>query len=190
MGFVQPIQNLGQIPWPDQRAGQHSALIKPAPWRLQALLSPPGVETPEEALAYIQQLQQNGRTQELATLLRGNPVFREAWQTQQQSAASLSEAAWSLAGPQPDLAPEPASLPVLAPGQRAPDQLPTPSQDQAAAQVAATLGFSPEIQKAPSNLVPVPKPLRTLAAGRQVYENQALYYAQEKANLPRINIRI
>jgi hypothetical protein len=148
------------------------------------------VETPEEALTYIQQLYQNGRTAELVSLLRGNPVFREAWQTLQQSSSSYSEATGARASSLPDPAPEPLPIPVLAPGQTAADQLPITRQARGGSPVKATQGSSPEIQRAQTNLVPSPRPSRTLAAGRQVYENQAFYYAQEKANFPRISIWI
>ncbi|MEW6660601.1 MAG: hypothetical protein AB1424_18320 [Thermodesulfobacteriota bacterium] len=187
---MQSVQSLNQIAWPEENIGQRRTPFKSAAWRPHPVISPAGVETLEEALGYIHQLYQNGRTDELVSLLRGNPVFREAWQILQQYSSRGSEASGGLVPPLPDQAAEPSALAVLSPGRPTPDQLPITSPDRAALQVTATQGSSPEIQSAQTNLVPVPKSSRTLAAGRQIYENQALYYAQEKANFPRISIRI
>lgn len=41
--------------------------------------SPESIRTPQEALAYIKLLYQTGRMARLASLLRTQPVFREAW---------------------------------------------------------------------------------------------------------------
>jgi hypothetical protein len=191
MGFVPSIQGLSQTPWTGGEIGQGSAAFKSAAGRARAF-SPAGVETPEEALAYIQQLYQDGRTDELVGLLRGNPVFREAWQTLQQSAASASEATGGLAAALPDPAPIPeqSALTVTSPDQPPAGQLQTTSQNLTPAQVTATQGFSPEIQAAQTHLVPALKPSRPLAAGRRIYENQARYFAQEKASSHRISIRV
>lgn len=191
MGFVPAIQGLSQTPWPGGEIGQGSAAFKSAAGRAQGF-SPAGVETPEEALAYIQQLYQDGRTDELVGLLRGNSVFREAWQTLQQSAASAAETTGGPAAPLPDPAPIPeqSALTVPSPGQSPPGQLQTTSQNLTAAQVTATHGFSPATQAAQTHLVPALKPSRPLAAGRRIYENQARYFAREKAGSSRISIRV
>jgi hypothetical protein len=191
MGFVQPIQSLSQSVWPGVGSGQGRAASKAAAGRPR-IFSPTGVDTLEEALTYVEQLSKDGRTNELVSLLRGNPVFREAWQTLQQYAANASNAAAGLASSLPDAASPAAQsgLPVSLAGVASPGQLQVPLHDLPVDQVAANLELSPEIQTVQANLVPAPKPSRTLAAGRQVYETQARYYNQEKANFPRISIRV
>ena len=191
MGFVQPVQDLSQIVWPEVNSGQDRAASKSAAGRPR-IFSPAGVETLEEALNYIEQLYKDGRTDELVGLLRGNPVFREAWQTLQQYSSTNSKATAGLASSLPDATPPPeqAGLPVPLPGSASQGQLQSPVQDLTASQVPATQVISPEVQAAQTYLVPSPRPSRPLAAGRQVYENQARYFAQEKANFHRISIRV
>lgn len=191
MGFVQSIQNLSQVAWPGGETGQDRAASKTAAERPRAF-TPAGVETPEEALAYIEKLYKDGRTDELVGLLRGSAVFRDAWQTLQQSSSSGSKATAGLASSLPDAASplEISGLPAALAGVGSKGQLQRQGQYPTAAQVTANLGFSPEVQATQSYLVPAPKPSRPLAAGRQVYETQARYFAQEKANFPRISIRV
>ncbi len=47
--------------------------------------SPSGAKTPEEALAHIDMLYKSGSMSDLAGLLRGSGVFREAWLRLQRS---------------------------------------------------------------------------------------------------------
>jgi hypothetical protein len=191
MGFVQPIQSLSQSAWAGANSGQDRGASKAVAGRPR-IFSPTGVETLEEALTYIEQLSQDGRTDELVSLLRGNQVFREAWQTLQQYASNNSKAAAGLASSLQDAASPSAQsgLPVSLAGVGSKGRLPIPGYNLSGAQVTANLGLSPEIHGAQANLVPAPKASRTLAAGRQVYERQARYYNQEKANFPRISIRV
>jgi len=191
MGLVQSIQSLNQIAWPGEGIGRASAASKSSAGRPRSS-TPPGVETPEEALTYIQQLSQGGRTEELAGLLRSNPVFREAWQTLQQSSSGGSEVDGGVASPFAGATPNSgqAALPVPSSGSVPSDQPQIASQDPNAGQIAATQEFSAQIQAAQTYPVPAPRSSLPLAAGRQVYENQARYFAQEGANFPRISIRI
>ena len=57
-------------------------------------------------------------------------------------------------------------------------------------QVTATPGFSPKIPAAQTYPVPVPQPISTLAAARRVYETQSRYYTRERADLPRLSLRV
>ncbi len=191
MGFVQSIQSLSQIAWPEVKSGKDRAASKSAAGRPR-IFSPARVETLEEALTYIEQLSKDGRTNELVGLLRGNPVFREAWQTLQQYSSNSSKATASLASSLPAAAspPEQPGLPAPLPGSGSPGQLHSSGQYLTTAQVKATQGLSPGTQAAQTYLVPAPKPSRPLAAGRQIYEKQARYFAQERANFPRISIRV
>lgn len=149
MGFVQSIQGLSQTAWSGRESGKDNAASKSAAGRPR-IFSPAGVETLEEALTYIEQLSKDGRTDELVGLLRGNPVFREAWQTLQQYSSNSSKATAGLASSLPDATPpsEQAGLPVPLPGSGSQGQLQSPGQYLTAAQVTPTQGFSPEIQAA------------------------------------------
>ena len=55
--------------------------------------SPPRAKTPEEARAHIDMLYKSGRMSDLAGLLRGSEVFREAWLTLQRSTPAEPEPA-------------------------------------------------------------------------------------------------
>lgn len=189
MGLVASIQSLNQSAWSGEELGQGRAASKSAAVRPR-VNNPGGIETPEEALTYINQLYQDGRTDELVGLLRGNPVFREAWQTLQQS-ASKDEAATGGPAATPAAAsatPEQPSLPVPSPSQATAEQLTT--QEPGATQVPATQAFSPAIETIPNYPVPTPKPSFALTAGRQIYESQARSFSQESGNSPLISIRV
>ena len=174
MGFEQTIQSLNQIAWPGT-FGQESAGQKSAGGRPRAF-NPGGAKTPEEALTWIERLYKAGRTDELVGLLRRSAVFREAWQTLQQSSSTGFETAggYVVSIPAAVPTPEQSGLPAPIPTAEPKGQLPRPDQDPAG-------------QTCP---VPAPKPARTLAAARQVYETQARYFAQEGANSPRISLRV
>ncbi len=183
MGLVAAIQGLNQSAWPRGELGQSSAASKSATGRAR-VLNPGAIETPEEALTYIQQLYQDGRTDELVGLLRSNPVFREAWQTLQQSSSNGSDAAANLAAtPAAAAAPAESTLPVPAPSQLT-------SQDPNTALIIAAPAFSPAIQTTPNYPVPTPKPTFAQAAGRRAYESQARYFAKDGGNSSQISIRV
>jgi hypothetical protein len=88
MGLGQTIQRSSQIGHPGT-PGWESVNSRSAGNRAQDF-NPSEAQTPEEALAYIRLFSEAGRTDELAALLRSNPVLREAWQTLQQCASSGS----------------------------------------------------------------------------------------------------
>lgn len=187
MSLVQTIQSLSQIGWlgtPEQ----DSANSKSAGGRSRSF-NPAGAQTPEEALAYIHLLSKAGRTDELVALLRRSPVFREAWQTLQQVSSPNSEAGMEIASSLTAAAPIPyrSDLPAP-PSVFTKSQL--PSQDPAALQVGATPEVSGENPTTQAYPVLSSRPTRPLAAARQVYETQARYYTQERANSPRISLRV
>ena len=189
MGLVASIQSLNQSAWPVEELGQGRAASKSAAVRPR-VNNPGGIETPEEALTYINQLYQDGRTDELVGLLRGNRVFREAWQTLQQS-ASKDEAASGGPAATPAAAsatPEQSTFPVPSSSLATGDQL--TSQEPGAAQVTATQAFSPAIETIPNYPVPTPRPSFALTAGRQIYESQARSFSQESGSPPLISIRV
>lgn len=189
MGLVASIQGLNQSAWSGKELGQDRAASKSAAGRPQ-VMNPGRIETPEEALTYINQLYQDGRTDELVGLLRSNPVFKEAWQTLQQSASKDADATGSQDATLRAAAStrEQSTLPVPAPGP-APADL-AASQDPSAAPITATPVFSPAIATTPNYPVPTPKPSFPLTAGRQAYESQARYFAQESGNSRIVNIRV
>jgi hypothetical protein len=189
MGFeISAIHGLRQFAW-TRTPGQDSAKQKSAEGRPRAS-NPDGAETPEEALAYIKQLSNAGRTDKLVGLLRRSAVFREAWQTLQQSSSTGQDANSGFASSIPTASPTPGQsvLPGPSPNVGPDGQLPGSGQDLVALQVTATVGPSPEIPAAQTHPVPVPKPSRLLASAIQVYQTQASYYAQEGTNLPRLSI--
>ncbi|MHB8068164.1 MAG: hypothetical protein ACYDIC_09715 [Desulfobaccales bacterium] len=189
MGLVASIQSLNQSAWPEKELGQGRAASKSAAGRPR-LGNPAGIETPEEALTYINQLYQDGRTGELVGLLRGNAVFREAWQTLQQSASNGSDPTGGLAATPAAAAstPEQSTLPVPFPAQGPAGQRTNP--DPGAGQVTATQVFSPALETTPNYPVPTPKPSYALTAGRQVYESQARYFSQESGDSRTVSIRV
>ncbi len=191
MGFeILSIQGLSQAAWP-RTPGPDSTKPKSAEGGLRSS-DPAGAKTPEEALTYIEQLYQAGRTDELGGLLRRSPVFREAWQILQQFSSTGSEAAGGPASSIPAAAPttERSWLPAPLPNAGPKGQFQSPGQDLPASPVTATQRFSTEIPAARTYPVPARKPSCSLAAGRRVYETQARYYAREKANVPSISLRV
>ncbi len=191
MGLELTIQGLSQAAWPGGTPSRDSSKQKSAEGRGRAF-NYARAKTPEEALTYIEQLYQAGRTDELGGLLRRSPVFREAWQTLQQFSSTGSEAAGGPASSIPAAAPttERSWLPAPLPNAGPKGQFQSPGQDLPAAQVTATQRFSPEIPADRTYPVPARKPSCSLAAGRWVYETQARYYAGEKANVPGISLRV
>jgi hypothetical protein len=187
MGFKHTVQSLSPVAWPGL-FGQDSGQPKSAGGRARAF-DPAGAQTPEEALTYIRQLSKAGRTDELVGLLRRSPVFREAWQTLQQFSSTNSDAA---GGPAAAAIPTPdrSGLPVPSPGAGCQGRFPSPGPDPVAPQVSATPGFSGKIPASQTFPVQAPRPTRPLNAALQVYETQARYFAQEKANSPRISLRV
>jgi hypothetical protein len=146
-----------------------------------------GNRTPEEALTYIKRLYKAGRTGELAELLRHSPVLREAWQTLQQVSTAESQVSLGSDFSLPDSSSGRSGLPALSSGKKAQTQLSSPGREPALPQVTTGQGAYSDSSPYP---VPFPKPSGLLAAARQVYEAQARYYSQERADFPRISIRI
>lgn len=188
MGFKHTVQSLSPVAWPGP-FGQDSGQPKSAGERPRAF-NPAGAQTPEEALAYIRQLSKAGRTDELVGLLRRSPVFREAWQTLQQFSATNSDAIGRPASAIPAPTPDRSGLPAPSPGAGSQGRFPSPGPGLVVPQVSSTPGFSGKIPAAQSFPVPAPRPTRPLDAALQVYETQARYFAQEKANSPRISLRV
>ena len=183
MGMVAAIGSLNQSTWPEKEFGQGSVASKSAGGRPGGL-NPGSIESPEEALTYIRQLYQDGRTEELVGLLRGNQVFREAWQTLQQSAAAGFDAG-EQAPPRPTapLPPEPSALPVPSLSQVA-------SQNLNTALVAAVQALSQSTASTPNYPVPTPRPSFALTAGRRAYESQSRNFSERGGNTSRISIRV
>ena len=188
MGFKHTIQSLSPVAWPGT-FGQDSGQPKSAGGRPRAF-NPAGAETPEEALTYIRQLSKAGRTDELVGLLRRSPVFREAWQTLQQFSATGYDAAGPPASAIPAPTPDRSGLPAPSPGAESQGRLPSPGPGLVAPQVPATPGFSGKIPAAQTFPVPSSRPTSPLDAALQVYETQARFFAQEKADSPRISLRV
>ena len=182
MGFEPAIQSLSQISGPGT-FGIDNANPKSAGGCGQAFTLA-AAQTPEEALAYIRQLTEAGRTDELVGLLRLNPAFREAWQTLQQSAAAVSET-----GGKPAALPAPDASGLPSPSaQTAPTQLSGP--DLASFQVAATPEISSKAPVADTYPVPAPKPARGLAAGLQAYACQQRNYLDGLNPQSRFSFRV
>ncbi|RJR40076.1 MAG: hypothetical protein C4567_11285 [Deltaproteobacteria bacterium] len=183
MGFDLTIQSLGQVNW-QRTPAQKKADPKPFEDRGRAF-DLPAAQTPGEALAQIKLLSKTGRIDELVALLRNRPLFRKAWQTLQQSQSPDPETA-SSASLMP--APEQSGYPVFQSDSVSQGRLQT--QDPALGQVTAASGPSPEIGEAENFPITSSRPTLGLAVGRQVYETQAGYYTQERANLSRISLKV
>lgn len=171
MGLELTIQSLSRIGWPGSR-GRDRADPESAGGRRRAF-NPAAAGTPEEALTYIKQLYKAGRTGELAQLLREHQVFREAWQILQQVSAAGCETASAL----------PATPGFM-------DRLPSPGRDPAAPGITATPRFSPEIHPVQNLHLPASGTAGLLAAALRVYETQSGYWGRERADSPRISLRV
>lgn len=124
MGIEETIRSLGSVVWPG-KPGPDSAKPRSAEGRPRAV-NPTTAQTPKEALTYIERLHKTGRMEDLATLLRRSPVFREAWLTLQQSRPEGLEASGGHQPASPSRAetsslgnfslPSPATRPPVEPG--------------------------------------------------------------------------
>jgi hypothetical protein len=146
------------------------------------LHNPAGAETAAEALAYIRACSRAGRTHELAALLRRSPVFREAWQTLQQSSYTASEPAGGRAALAS--APErPAPAAAASPGW-------LPNRDPAALPLGPAPEFFSTQPAAPAHLQPAPNFTPALAAVCQVYGSQESLFTRKAADRSRITVRV
>jgi len=146
------------------------------------------VYTPEEALSFINRLHKSGRMEDLATLLRRNKVFREAWLILQRSSPTDSETfkRVNISTCQIETA-EPGNFPIL------PNQELNPEQELKKSGVAVEPEFTSATvmqSRANASLNSAFKPTHTLTAALQIYESQLSYYAQGKDPTVRISIRV
>jgi len=134
---------------------------------------PEHLRTPKEALAYIAYLYRNGRTAELAGLLRRLPVFREAWLALQIFPQILPGAGGVQKSPKPTQA-----AATLCPGSAPPAP-------------ARPLESFPSVE--PQNLTG--STLKDMCSPKSfwalsVYQLQEQYFTKDRAALPGIDLRV
>lgn len=123
--------------------------------------SPSMVQTPQEALAYIDLLYKTGHMEEAAALLRRSEIFREAWLILQRSLTTCPETPAGLVPAKLAEAREPASIP---------DPV-----------------LPPESLKGQN---PAGKLACTFAQALQIYQSQLVYYDQDRNSQFRISLRV
>jgi len=187
MAFDLTIQSLSQAGW-QGTPGQNRADSK-SEEECNRALNLANAQTSKDALAYIEQLYKAGRIGEVVALLRKSQVFRMAWQIFQQSSCIDSEAPeFASSIPTRTLPSDGLGLPVglLSSGPKG--QIRT--RDLLAQQLTAAPESSrknPVVQTYPARSSRL---TRLLTYVCQVYETQAHYFAQERDNLPYINLRV
>jgi len=128
--------------------------------------NPAAAETPKEALAYIDLLYKTGRMEDLAVLLRGSKVFREAWLILQRSVATHSET----------------SKEVNALSRR------TETAGGSNFPIRSSAAITPP--ESVNYLNPAVKFTYSLTKALQVYKSQLRYYDHEKKSKFQISIRV
>jgi hypothetical protein len=183
MGYAPAVQSLSQVAWPGA-LGRDSSDSESTGGRPRSF-TPAGIQTPEEALAYIQLLSKAGRTDELVGLLRHSPVFREAWQSLQQFAAASDVGGPPAATiPAPDASGQPSPLPQAAPTTQLSSQAPALPRE------TATPGNSPETPAVETYPVLASKPSHPMADLLQAYTSQQRHYLEGRDPQSRISLRV
>lgn len=195
MGFEVNIWAQEPFTWPGKPGPYNPS---PGSARRQSLADKPSeAQTPQEALTYIELLYKSGRMEDLATLLRGSAVFREAWLMIQQTSPVYSEAAEVVrasAGFQET--PGHTNFPVSSSDSASPGLKLNSDQGLVGLKAATETGVSPKMPAASKDPgiqnypVPADKPKRPLATALKAYTSQHLYYSREKDHTPRISIRV
>jgi hypothetical protein len=146
------------------------------------------VQTLKDALNFINQLHKSGRMEDLASLLRRNQIFREAWLLVQRSSptrsATLNQDNIS------SCRMEPAGS----------GDFPIPLNHELNPELEfATSGVAAEAKYKSATVIPAGadtcgnsafQPSSTLIAALQVYKKQLCYFGQEKDPTLRISIRV
>ncbi len=171
-----------------------AALNGAAP-RFKACQPRPGsasrAETPEEARAHIDMLYKSGSMSDLAGLLRGSRVFREAWLRLQQSPPAEPEPAKERSGTAANgKTGSGANLPVAwdpAAGQKV---MVMPGSPEPAATGAEAAALTPATGPgAKAGALPAGPPVHLWKAALRAYRRQDQGYTQEKNQGLRLSLR-
>lgn len=151
---------------------------------------PDSVQTPRDALSYIELLYKSGRMEDLAGLLRQNQVFREAWLMIQRSSPSGWRPGGEVAGSS-NRGPTQGAAQVPAPSSGVPGwKVGTPTASQGLQTTAPSSSTAEPNSGTGATSFAAGRSRRSLAMGLKAYQSQENRYTREKTPGPQLSLRV